>query len=190
LLSLGMFFEDTLENIKIDVPYILVDHNSKEKWAKEVSYSDRLKIGIVWKGKQTPGNTHRSCELKNFELLFNNNAEFYSLQYDLKDETEINILNKYNINNIGAKIKTFNDTAAIISNLDLIISIDTSVAHLSCALGKQTWILLSSKCDWRWHDFRCDSPWYPTATLFRQKEYNNWNTVFTEVDKKLKTLIN
>ncbi len=190
LLSLGMFFERTLEEIKINVPYILVDHNSKEKWAKEISNSEKLKVGIVWKGKQTPGNTHRTCSLDDFTSILNNKADFYSLQFDLKDEFQLKTLEKYKVNNIGAKIKTFNDTAAIISNLDLVISIDTSVAHLSCALGKETWILLSTKCDWRWHDFRSDSPWYPTATLFRQKDFNKWNTVFTEVDKRLKTITN
>lgn len=189
LLSLGTFFEDTLENIKIDVPYILVDHKIKEKWANEISNSNKLKIGIVWKGKQTPGNTHRSCKLNNFLLITNNLANFYSLQLDLTTE-EKEILEKNNIVNFSDKIKTFNDTAAIISNLDLVISIDTSVAHLSCALGKPTWILLSTKCDWRWHDFRSDSPWYPTARLFRQKEFNNWITVLTEVDKELKKIIN
>lgn len=190
LLSLGMFFESRLEEIKVNVPYILVDHNLQEKWANDLIKTGRLRVGIVWKGKQTPGNTHRTCKLENFVPLFNNKADFYSLQFDLQDEYQIEILKKYNVQNLGNKIKTFNDTAAIISLLDLVISIDTSVAHLSCALGKQTWILLSSKCDWRWHDFRSDSPWYPTATLFRQIEFNKWNTVFAEADKKLKELIN
>ncbi len=189
LLSLGMFFEDTLENIKVDVPYIVVDHKTKEKWANEISKNSKLKIGFVWKGKQTQGNTHRSCKLNHFLLIFSNLVNFYSLQLDLTTE-EKELLEQNNIVNFGDRIKTFNDTAAIISNLDLVISIDTSVAHLSCALGKPTWILLSTKCDWRWHDFRGDSPWYPTAKLFRQKEFNNWITVFTEVEKELKKIIN
>lgn len=187
LLNLGTFFETSLEDLEIDVPYILIDKNSTDEWKYKMDSYKKIKVGFVWSGKQTPGNTHRSCNLNDFLILFNNiDFSFYSLQVDEIADNSDAVLAKYGVNNIGKEINNFNDTAAIISNLDLVISIDTSVAHLAGALGIETWLLLSTKCDWRWHDNRSDNPWYPTMVLFRQKEFNNWNTVFIEVDKKLK----
>ncbi|MFH0733400.1 MAG: tetratricopeptide repeat protein [bacterium] len=191
LLNLGTFFETSLEEIEVNVPYILIDKNSTDEWKNKMESYKKLQVGFVWSGKQTPGNTQRSCNLNDFLILFNNtDISFFSLQIDELANNNDQVLTKYGVNNIGKKIKTFKDTASIISNLDLVISIDTSVAHLAGALGIETWLLLSTKCDWRWHDNRTDNPWYPTMVLFRQKEYNNWNTVFDEVNNKLKEKIN
>ena len=90
----------------------------------------------------------------------------------------------------GKEISDFADTAAIISNLDLIISVDTSVAHLAGALGKETWILLPFSPDWRWLTKRDDSPWYPVMRLFRQASSGDWDDVFKTVTAALKQKIN
>lgn len=190
LLSLGTLFETNITEIKITVPYIMVDINTKLLWQNRLAADKKVKIGFVWKGKQTPGNKHRSCKLTDYLKLFNNfEFSFYSLQMGEVEENKDQIFKQFNITDLSGSISTFNDTAAIMDNLDLIITIDTSVAHLAGALGKETWILLSTKCDWRWYDNRKDNPWYPTFELFRQTEFNNWDSVFTEVDKRLKQKI-
>ena len=86
-------------------------------------------------------------------------------------------------------IRDFSDTAAIIENLDLIISVDTSVAHLAGAMNKPVWILLPFIPDWRWFLKRDDCPWYPSMRLFRQKKFGNWKDVFEEVKEELKTVL-
>ncbi len=190
LLSLGTLFETNITEIKVTVPYIMVDINTKLLWQNRLAADKKVKIGFVWKGKQTPGNKHRSCKLTDYLKLFNNSkVSFYSLQMGEVEENKDRIFKQYNITDLSGSISTFNDTAAIMDNLDLIISIDTSVAHLAGALGKKTWVLLSTKCDWRWYNNRKDNPWYPTLELFRQEEFNNWDSVFTEVDKRLKQII-
>ena len=90
---------------------------------------------------------------------------------------------------LQAEQKDFADTAAIVANLDLVISIDTSVAHLAGAMGKPVWILLNNSPDWRWLLEREDSPWYPTARLFRQSMFGNWQDVVAQVERELRELV-
>ena len=85
--------------------------------------------------------------------------------------------------------KDFADTAAIVAHLDLVVSIDTSVAHLAGAMGKPVWILLNNSPDWRWLHEREDSPWYPTARLFRQSTFGNWQDVVSRVERELRELV-
>jgi ADP-heptose:LPS heptosyltransferase len=92
---------------------------------------------------------------------------------------------EYGIIDLSDKINNMNDTAAIIKNLDLVISIDTSVAHLSGAIGQKVWTLLSSVSDWRWFDKSHKSPWYPTMRLFRQSKFGDWQSLLSEVKKEL-----
>jgi ADP-heptose:LPS heptosyltransferase len=106
------------------------------------------------------------------------------------DVSEADLLANYpNIIDVHEHLSTFGDTAAVIHQLDLIISVDTSVAHLAGALNKPVWILLSDNANWRWFINRSDSPWYPSATLFRQNVFNQWNNVITDLKKSLKKFI-
>ena len=100
-----------------------------------------------------------------------------------------NQLNDFEVTNLVEGIKDFADTAAAIENLDLIISVDTSVAHLAGAMGKPVWLLLTFNADWRWMLERDDSPWYPSMKLFRQSKSGDWDSLFIEVVKALKTLL-
>jgi ADP-heptose:LPS heptosyltransferase len=111
-------------------------------------------------------------------------CHFYSLQKEVS-ETEQQWLNQYAIQNGGSSVEDFADTAALLSQMDIVISVDTAVAHLAGALGRPVWILLSTKPDWRWMLDREDSPWYPTARLFRQTTPNEWSGVVERVKRKL-----
>ena len=143
----------------------------------------QTRIGIVWAGKKTHKNDrNRSCDFQNFITLFSlPNTCFFSLQ---KGEREGDI-KKYNcqpfVFNLGSKLNEFNDTASAISQLDLIISVDTATAHLAGALGKPVWVILPFAADWRWLTKIDNSPWYPTMKLFRQKKPLNWDLVLNKV---------
>lgn len=189
LLSLPQFFNTTINNIPSEVPYIYADSSYSKKMAGIIGNSKEYKIGIVWGGNPVhTGDSNRSCRLENFKALLSvPNIKFYSLQkggpLDQLEECNfpITVLNEY--------LDTFMDTAAAIENLDLVITIDTSVAHLAGAMGKRTWLLLPFFPDWRWMLDRKDSPWYPTMKLFRQNEEGNWKTVMKEIETELRELV-
>ena len=108
-----------------------------------------------------------------------------SLQKDVRDADAAVLREREEILHFGDALKDFSDTAALISNLDLVISVDTSVAHLAGALGKPVWVLLTYVPDWRWLLDRDDSPWYQTARLFRQDDARTWDDVIARVRKAL-----
>jgi hypothetical protein len=147
-----------------------------------------LNIGIVWAGSPTHKNDkNRSINLSFFSAITNiHNTQFYSLQVgdrrvDLNQEVFAS-----QIIDVGKHLGDYAETATVINQLDLIITVDTSVAHLAGAMGKPVWVLLPFAPDWRWLLERDDSPWYPTMRLFRQQERGNWTPVFNEVHQALK----
>jgi cytochrome c-type biogenesis protein CcmH/NrfG len=129
----------------------------------------------------------RSCPLGEFApLLANSDITYYSLQVGSTADEISSIPHGAGMKNLTEHLVDFDDTAALLSNLDLIITIDTSVAHLAGALGKSVWVLLAHKPDWRWMLDRKDSPWYPTMRLFRQPRPGDWHSVIIEVVKSLR----
>jgi tetratricopeptide (TPR) repeat protein/glycosyltransferase involved in cell wall biosynthesis len=186
LLSLPLFFGLTIENFNMDMPYIYADPVSTQKMSGLIGGGDDLKIGIVWGGNPNhTGDNKRSCKLIYFKsLLAVNGIKLFALQKGspLQQVNEIDfplvVLNDH--------LRTLMDTAGAIENLDLIITIDTSIAHLAGAMGKPVWLLLPFFPDWRWMLNRKDSPWYPSMKLFRQLEDENWELVFNEVLSELK----
>jgi len=114
--------------------------------------------------------------------------EIISLQKEVPDEDRAALESMPQINPLGETLKDFADTAALIENLDLVITVDTAVAHLTGALGKPVWIMLRHSGEWRWLLNRCDSPWYPSARIFRQKVRGDWAGVVREVAVALSTL--
>ena len=122
--------------------------------------------------------------LRDLLPLLDIDATFVSLQKEVRPG-DAETLARCNVLRFDQELGDFSDTAALISQLDLVISVDTGVAHLAGALGKPVWILLTHAPDWRWLLDRDDSPWYPTARLFRQSERNNWNSVISNVDRAL-----
>jgi hypothetical protein len=117
---------------------------------------------------------------------FSEGIEFVSLQKEVR-ELDQEILRQGKLRHFGEELKDFSDTAGLISNIDLVISVDTSVAHLAGALGKPLWVLLPFSPDFRWLLDREDSPWYPTARLFRQPRLNDWDSVIEQVGRELAT---
>ncbi|MGE5497145.1 MAG: tetratricopeptide repeat protein [Syntrophothermus sp.] len=186
MMSLARYFETGLADIPCEVPYIMPGKSLVEKWREIISpepgIKKKLKVGIVWSGNPNHNNdSWRSCSLENFENLFEmENVKFFSLQVGPAVSRIGNYKGKITDLEMNNK-DGFSGTAAMLSNLDLLISVDTSVAHLAGAVGIKTWVLLSFLPDWRWMLERSDTPWYPSVKLFRQKTLGDWKTVFKEV---------
>jgi tetratricopeptide (TPR) repeat protein len=192
LLSLPLIFNTTLESIPAKVPYIKVDSLLVQKWRNKVQYDDsKLKIGLVWAGKpEHKDDRNRSCLLDNFSPLAElSDIAFYSLQKGAASEQAKNPPKGMKFIDYTEEISDFSDTAALIQNLDLIVSVDTSVVHLAGALGKPVWTLIPFSPDWRWMLNREDSPWYPTMRLFRQPSPGDWESVITKVKDELLKLL-
>jgi hypothetical protein len=152
---------------------------------------DELKVGLVWSSGQGPLTEKKSVPLKLFSKLAKlDRLTFYSLQIghgaiQAKDPPE-----GLKFVDLTEEINDFSDTAALIENLDLVISVDTAVAHLAGALGKSVWTLLDFLSDWRWLRNREDTPWYPTMRLFRQPSPGDWESVIAKVRNELLKLSN
>jgi Tfp pilus assembly protein PilF len=174
LLSLPRILGTTLETIPIKIPYIYPLESVKFKL--EIPGKFDLKVGIVWAGNpKHEDDQNRSCSLTHFlSFLTIPNIAFYSLQKEPKSAEIKEIAPLANLVDLSSKINNFADTAAVINQLDLVITVDTSVAHLAGALGKPVWVLLCYNPDWRWMTEREDSPWYPTVRVFRQNRQGDW----------------
>ena len=192
LLSLPLVFNTTLDNIPVKIPYVTADPLLVEKWRDKVSSDhSQFKIGLVWSGNpRHVDERKRSCTLENFSSLsLLNDVTFYSLQKGEPAEQTKNPPEGMKLVDCTGDIHNFSDTAALIDNLDLVISVDTAVAHLAGALGKPVWTLLPFVPDWRWMLNRGDSPWYPTMRLFRQPSLGDWESVILKVKDELLELL-
>ncbi len=189
LLSLPRIFQTTLETIPSDDSYLKPDKVLQSKFQKLMP-ADSLNVGITWAGKPTHKNDHnRSAGLEPFiELFGNNKITFHSLQVGPRSDDILNKGCQGLLHDHGHLLNDFADTAALISNLDLVISVDTSVCHLSGALGVPCWVILPHTCDWRWMTHRSDSPWYSSIRLFRQKNFGEWKYVFDNIATALMEL--
>ena len=189
LMSLPLAFAATIATIPSMVPYITVLKDAVEKWRAKLS-TQKLKVGIAWAGNPDfGGDRDRSILLKNILPVTRiDGIEFFSLQKDLREGDEEVLNANPGIVRVDDEINDFRDTAAIMMGLDLLISSDTSVVNLAGALGRPVWVLLSSMPDWRWLLDRNDSPWYPTARLFRQANAGDWTTVVEDVCTALRPL--
>lgn len=185
IMSLPNLFNTDLSNIPQNL-ILKVKPDLIEKF-KDKTKSSKLKIGIAWAGNPNQENDkNRSAAFENFKCL----KEIPGIQiYSLQKGDAAKQMNDEEIVDLSKETTNFEETAAIIENLDLIISVDTSIAHLAGALGKPVWTLLTSIPDWRWLLERKDCPWYPTMRLFRQKTKGDWNSLFEEVNEELKKLL-
>lgn len=193
LLSLPCIFDTTLENIPSSIPYILSFEFQIKKWEERITNNaDKLKVGIVWAGNQELARPYydRSCTLQDFlPLIGSEDVAFYSLQKgDAASELNENP-GSSKVIDYTEEIHDFSDTAGLLHNLDLVISVDTAVAHLTGAIGKPVWTLLPFIPDWRWMLDRNDSPWYPTMRLFRQPSPGDWKSVISEVKHELEKML-
>jgi FKBP-type peptidyl-prolyl cis-trans isomerase 2 len=192
LLSLPLIFKTTSISIPDNIPYITADPDLVKKWYDKLAGNNsQLKIGIIWAGDPRPKYGHiRSCPLENFAPLAEmDNICFYSLQKGGPSRQVFAPPAGMKIIDYSVELTDFSETAALIENLDLIISVDTAVAHLSGALGKPVWLLLPFVSDWRWMLNRKDSPWYPTMKLFRQEKTGDWKPVIKNIKDALDTVV-
>jgi hypothetical protein len=192
LLSLPRVLKTTTENIPARVPYLHADPALAKRCQMALENIDaRLKIGLVWAGRPEFFNDrNRSIPLVRFAPLARiPGVWFCSLQKGKAGE-QIGALPKdWKLTDWTGELRDFADTAALIDGLDLIISVDTAMAHLAGAMGKRVWVLLPYAPDWRWLLGRSDTPWYPTMRLFRQLEAGNWDAPFEEMKEALRTLV-
>ncbi len=187
LMSLPRIFKTTSENLPNKVPYLLADPHKAQTWAKRLGNKSKLRVGLVWSGEGRSDVTavppRRNIPLSKFAPLKECNAEFFSLQKGDAAVLELKTLqssgwNGPDIVDWTEAFDDFSSTAALIENLDLVISVDTSTAHLGGAMAKPVWLLNRFDVEWRW----CSaSPWYPTLKQYRQKESDNWDDVISDI---------
>jgi tetratricopeptide (TPR) repeat protein len=190
LLSLPLAFGTRLETILAETPYLHASPSAAMNWDARLGPRSRPRIGLAWSGRPAHKNDHnRSIRLSALLPLLDVDATYISLQRDVRAGDATVLQQRGEILHFGAELKTFSDTAALMSNLDLIIAVDTSVAHLAGALAKPIWILLPFVPDWRWLLDRDDSPWYPTARLFRQDDTREWDNVIARLHVALRDYV-
>jgi Glycosyltransferase family 9 (heptosyltransferase) len=190
LMSLPLAFRTNLETIPAKRKYLASDKSLTEKWQSKIRDQSRTRVGVAWRGNAMHVNDHnRSLDLSELSPLFSVPARFISLQTGLTDR-ERGLLQQFKtVDHFGDEFEDFCDTAAVIDLLDLVVTVDTSVAHLAGAMGKPVWILLPFNADWRWLIAREDSPWYPSARLFRQDGSYRWAGVVSHLCAELFELI-
>jgi len=189
--SLPRLFKTDLTNIPNAAAYLKVRPEDQGRWKGRVENDGRLKVGLVWAGSPRPrkfGDDPRSRGLEVLAPLGQvPNVRFFSLQKG--PESNVDGPRGLEMTDFTQELNDFSDTAALIENLDLVISVDTSVAHLAGALGKAVWVLVPCQSYFIWLSDRTDSPWYLTMRLFRQRRGENWASVVAEVVAALKEFV-
>jgi tetratricopeptide (TPR) repeat protein len=191
LSSLPLAFGTRLDTIPAGSMYLPVPSESRvQAWEDRLGPRNQLRVGLVWSGNPSHKNDfNRSILLRTLTRILDTDATFVSLQKDPRPDDKAVLLERTDIVDLTGHLTDFTETAALVSCLDLVVTVDTSVAHLAAALGRPTWILLPYVPDWRWLLDRDDNPWYPTVRLFRQTETREYESVLDRVRAELRTLI-
>jgi tetratricopeptide (TPR) repeat protein len=186
LMSLPLAFKTDLDTVPASVPYVRSDPASLAKWQAALGPKRRPRIGLVWSGSMALRNDKRSMALADLLPLARDWAEWVSLQKELNDADASLLAAHPEIRHFGGELTDFAETAALVDLMDVIVTVDTSVANLAGAMGKPVWVMLPfNPHDWRWMLEREDSIWYPTARLFRQPSEHDWGSVIRRVDDAL-----
>jgi tetratricopeptide (TPR) repeat protein len=193
LLSLPGRFSTTMETIPQQVPYLFADEQLVETWRRKLTGLPGFKIGIAWQGNaENPWDRVRSMRLEEFAPLAQPGVTLINLQKGPGTEQLARLAGRFAVTDLGPLDEAagaFMDTAAIMKNLDLVITSDTATAHLAGGLGVPVWVALAAIADWRWLLERADSPWYPTARMFRQGPSRRWDEVFAAMGRELAQLL-
>jgi hypothetical protein len=191
LLSLPRLLGTTLATIPADVPYLKAEPELVERWTRALAPpTDGLRVGIVWQGNpKHDKDRERSAPLRLFAALARvEGVRLFSLQKGFGTEQLAGIAGLFPVTDLGPGLEDFVDTAAVLANLDLVVTVDSAVAHLAGALGVPVWVAVPFFPDWRWLLGRDDSPWYPTMRLFRQETRGDWAGVFERMAVALRDL--
>jgi len=196
LMSLSHTLGITLDTVPTGVPYLAADPRLLKQWRGPVRNLPGFKVGITWQGNRSYSFDHfRSIPLAQFAPLAEvEGVQLISLQKNQGCEQLAEVANQFTPRDLGStldnnNIGAFMETAAVMCNLDLVITSDTATAHLAGGLGVPVWVLLSAAPEWRWLIDRADSPWYPSMRLFRQSELGDWEGVFANVKTELARLV-
>jgi len=189
LTSLPFAFGTELVTIPAEIPYLRAPDDRLPRWCERLGERRAPRVGVVWAGSAAHENDrNRSIALDRFSLVLSTpGIEFVSLQRDVSPENAA-VLRQFGMLDLGEELTDFSDTAAVISLFDLVVAVDTAVVHLAGAMGKPVWILLPFAPDFRWLLDRSDSPWYPTARLYRQSAIGDWEYPLDAVRRDLMSL--
>ncbi|WP_165772260.1 tetratricopeptide repeat protein [Niveispirillum lacus] len=189
--SLPGIFKTTLSTVPNQTPYLRPPTAEQEQWAARImARRGTLRVGLVWQGNPDHHNDqNRSIPVSALEpLLSIPGIAWFLLQKYMRPQQSCSLASRPGVTDLGPLLNDFADTAAALGRLDLVISVDTSVAHLAGACKRPTWVLLGWPSDWRWLRDRTSSPWYPTATLFRQQQSGDWGPVIALIERRLRIL--
>ena len=189
LMSLPLTFQTQIDTIPTHIPYLSATAETVAYWLDRLGAKTRPRVGLVWNGGFRPSQPElrrRDMPLQVIARLNHPEIDFVSLQKGEPAESELLALKdvlwpENNLYDAANELEDFADTAGLIEHLDLVISVDTSTAHLAGAMGKPVWLLNRFDTCWRWFEHRDDSPWYPTLRLFRQAEPGDWAGVIDRV---------
>jgi hypothetical protein len=188
MMSLPLVLGTTLETLERPVSYLNAPEDKTRAWQQLLGPKYKLRIGFCWSGRKDSWiNRHKSVPFDNILNMVQSNPdyEWVNLQTDASAEEEAALV-AVGVKTYPSSIQSWADTAALISNMDVVVGMDTAVSHLSAALGRPTWIMLSHYAvDWRWLLNRDDSPWYITAKLFRQPQRGDWASVIQQISQYL-----
>jgi Tfp pilus assembly protein PilF len=187
LLSLPLAFKTDLTKIPSPAAYLHSTPEARARWQARLGSKTRPRIGLVWSGNSQNNNDHkRSLPLAKLWQYLPKGFEYVALQKEVR-EADQEVLQQSGIHHFGDQLVDFVDTAALCDLMDLVVSVDTSVAHLAGAMGKPTWILLPFAPDWRWLLDRDDSPWYGSVKLYRQDADRDWSQVLARLASDLES---
>ena len=191
LLSLPLAFKTELQNIPSVSNPIGSNGDKVTKWQVKLGEKINPRVGLVWSGSTMHKNDHnRSLTLSKLLPYLNPNVQYVCLQKEMRDVDKELLGQHIEIKYFGYALEDFTDTAALCKLMDVVISVDTSVAHLAGTLGKPTWVLLPFSPDWRWLLDRDDNPWYQSVILYRQEKMGDWNSILEKVKSDLERLVN
>ncbi|HLJ94023.1 MAG TPA: tetratricopeptide repeat protein [Gemmataceae bacterium] len=191
LLSLPGLMGTTPATIPAEVPYLRTKADPVERWRRELSKLDGFKIGIAWQGsREHKRDRFRSVPVETFApLVALSGVRLVSLQKGPGADQLSRLPQDWQILDAGNRIEDWADTAGLVKHLDLVVTVDSAVAHLAGALAIPVWVALPFAPDWRWLQGREDSPWYPSMRLFRQRERGQWTDVFARIATAVQTLL-
>ena len=176
-------------DVAVHSPYLRSSAGREMVWRSALGAKPEgaLRIGFVWRARALP--PQRDVPLAHWAPVFASGAQCYALQVDATDEERAELARYSNVHDIGAKLSDFAETAAVMAQMDLVISVDTAALHLAGALGKPVWGLIQHTPNWRWQLDRRDSDWYPSVTLYRQPERGDWDGAMAQVVRDLEVLM-
>jgi len=187
IMSLPRAFGTVLETIPAPQSYLAAEPELAAAWRGYFGEAPGLRVGFACSGSTTHKNdSNRSIPIDAFLAVASGNERFFCLQKDIRAADRAWLAARPEIVLLADRLRHFADTAAAIAALDLVLCVDTSVAHLAGALGKPVWVLIPYNADWRWLHNRADSPWYPSMRLFRQTQFGDWTQPLAEVATALR----